>query len=101
MLGSKAATQLRDPLPLTDPLYNQASQRIESVRLRSFARSRLGHLQTPQLRGITINGRLAVIFSREDLSAGLVGQQVDGIVGYAPASATTLMQAIITYAASQ
>jgi hypothetical protein len=31
-----------------------------------------------------IGNRLAVIFSGEDLSVGLVGQPVDGIVGYMP-----------------
>ena len=38
---------------------------------------------------------LAVIFSREDLSAGLVGEPVDGITGYSPASATELMTNIL------
>jgi hypothetical protein len=31
-----------------------------------------------------ISNRLTVIFSGEDLSVGLVGQPVDGIVGYVP-----------------
>ena len=33
---------------------------------------------------MTINGRLAVIFSAEDLTVGMVGHPVDGIVGYSP-----------------
>jgi len=36
-----------------------------------------------------------VIYSREDLSVGLVGQAVDGIVGYSPATATSLMTRIL------
>jgi hypothetical protein len=101
IVGTPAAAQLFEPLPTSHALYNQPSQQIATVKFRSFARSRLGHLLTPQLRGITVDGRLTVVFSREDLCGGLVGQQVDGIVGYAPESATTLMQAIVTYAASR
>ena len=52
----------------------------------------------PQLRGILIGGRLDVIFSREDLSAGLVGEPVDGVMGSTPASATELMSDIVLYA---
>jgi len=52
-------------------------------------------VKTPQLRGIRMNGKLAVVFSREDLSVGLVGQPVDGIVGYDPETATALMSRMI------
>jgi hypothetical protein len=45
-----------------------------------------------------IGGRVAVFFSVEDLSTGLVGQPVDGIYGYEPASATDLMRNMIFYA---
>ena len=55
-------------------------------------------MKGPQLRGIEINGRLAVIFSKEDLSVGLVGQAVDGIVGYTPETATRLMTRIVKFA---
>ena len=46
-----------------------------------------------------INGRLAVIYSREDLSAGMVGETIDGIIGYTPDTATALMTRIILYVA--
>ena len=45
-----------------------------------------------------LNGRDAVYFSAEDLSVGLVGQNVDGIVGYQPDLATTLMERMILLA---
>ena len=45
---------------------------------------------------IQINGRIAIFYSREDL-AGLVGEPVDGVTGYTPASATELMTDIILY----
>ena len=57
-----------------------------------------GSAKMPQLRGITINGRIAVFFSREDLSAGLVGEPVDGIAGYSPATASELMTNLLLYA---
>ncbi len=50
------------------------------------------------MRGITIGGRVAVFYSPEDLSAGIVGEQVDGISGYDPASATQIMTNLILYA---
>jgi hypothetical protein len=36
-----------------------------------------------------------VIYSAEDLSTGLVGQQVDGINGYTPACATEIMRRLV------
>ena len=59
-----------------------------------------GKLNEPRLRGITQNGRVAVFYSREDLSAGLVGEPVDGIIGYTPATATAIMRNILLYAAA-
>ena len=38
-----------------------------------------------------LKDRLAVIYSPEDLSVGLVGQPIDGIVGYEPRTAAALM----------
>ena len=38
------------------------------------------------------------IYSKEDLSVGLVGQPVDGIIGYDPPTATTLMSKVLMYA---
>ena len=38
-----------------------------------------------------LKDRLAVIYSPEDLSVGLVGQPIDGIVGYEPKTASALM----------
>ena len=43
-----------------------------------------GQARCPRVRGINVKGRVAVFYSREDLSAGMVGQPVDGITGYTP-----------------
>ena len=56
------------------------------------------HLTDPRIRAIQRNGRVVVHYSLEDLAAGLVGESVDGINGYSPASATELMEDIVLYA---
>ncbi|MGA2499053.1 MAG: DUF4159 domain-containing protein [Tepidisphaeraceae bacterium] len=71
-----------DTLAVTHPLFRHYD--IKEVEYRAFARRTLGNLKQPRLRGMEIGGRLAVIFSAEDLSAGLVGNYVDGIIGYSP-----------------
>jgi len=95
--GSDSAA-LNEPLPPDAPIYRLKEHALEEVRYRNFARSRMSSTKSPQLRGIRINGRLAVIYSREDLSAGLVGEPMDGITGYTPATATELMTDVILQA---
>jgi hypothetical protein len=71
-----------------------------SVRYRPFAvKTATGLMRSPRLQGITLNGRLAVIYSREDLSVGMVGQTVDGILGYDAESATELTGALLAHTA--
>jgi hypothetical protein len=81
-------------LPMTDPAYTSAFP-ITTVAYRHFARSRIPDLDELTLEGIRLKDRTAVYFSGEDLSAGLVGQQVDGIIGYTPKTATTIMSNIV------
>ena len=92
-----AVGPLKEVIPLQDPLYTAGGYKLKPIVYRSFARSKLGQLRAPQLRGVKQNGRWAVLFSREDLSVGLVGQPVDGIVGYAPDTATELMTRAILF----
>jgi hypothetical protein len=42
----------------------------------------------------------AILYSPEDLSTGLVGQEIDGIVGYTPEAATALVRQILLRAAA-
>jgi hypothetical protein len=65
---------------------------------RKFAAGKLGSLNVPRLRGIEKAGRIRVFYSAEDLSAGLVGEPVDGILGYTPEAATDIMRGIVSYA---
>lgn len=88
------------PLAKDHSIYNSPTP-VE-FEYRSYARKfSNGQLDGPKLIGIEIDGRLAVVFSREDLSAGLVGQRVDGVMGYTPHSATMLMSRILMHSAQQ
>jgi hypothetical protein len=80
-----------------DPVFS-AGGKTSEVAYRAFARRVVGSTRTPRLKGIEVNGRFGVFFSAEDLSEGLVGEAVDGIFGYEPASATNLMRNMVTFA---
>jgi len=76
--------------------------KITDVSYRPFARKTLGQqTNTPLLRGLDMDKRTAVYFSREDLSAGMVGQSVDGIIGYSPATTRQLIQHLLMTLASK
>ncbi|MGA2233163.1 MAG: DUF4159 domain-containing protein, partial [Tepidisphaeraceae bacterium] len=98
-----AAAQLDTPLPIEHPFYMAVRDRIvgRDIAYRLFSRTVLSDLRQPRLRAISIGARAAVYFSAEDLSVGLVGQEVDGIVGYTPALATRLMEKIIDSSVNQ
>jgi hypothetical protein len=82
-----------------NPLYQLDGKPI-AIEYRNYARkTRVGAAKTGRLMGVEVNKRLGVIMSREDLSAGLVGESVDGILGYSPKTATELMTAIVLSAA--
>lgn len=91
-------------LPLGDEVYARPGAKIAAISYRPYAKALLASkLNAPRLRGIAAPGgnsaKLRVFYSREDLSAGLVGQEMDGIVGYSPETATALMRNILLYAA--
>jgi hypothetical protein len=86
------------PLPADHALFSAGGQTLTTFKYREFARRVFGALNSPRLRTIELNGRVAVIYSAEDLSGGLVGQNVDGIIGYDPTTATELMTKIVLYA---
>jgi hypothetical protein len=86
-----------ETLPKEHALFTAGGGTDPEYSYRTFTRKALGRVSGPRLQGMMIKDRLAVIYSREDLSCGLVGQQVDGIVGYTPESATNLMARIIAH----
>lgn len=87
-----------DALDVTHVVYNVPGDKIEKVGWRRFGADRIPDKRRAQLRGMTLAGRTAVFFSREDLSEGIVGEPVDGVQGYDPATATDLMAAMLVYA---
>ncbi len=86
-----------DVIPADNPVYT-ANGGAE-VKYRRIAKSRLGTLHAPRVKGLMRGKRIAVFFSAEDLSTGLVGQPNGGVFGYDPASASKIMADIIKYAA--
>jgi hypothetical protein len=84
-------------LPADSPVYALGDP-IKEVAYRQFARMTLGSLHSPQLRGLKTGDRIGVFFSNEDVAVGLVGQPVDGILGYDPESAAHVVQNILLYA---
>ncbi len=85
---------LNNPLSPKDAIYTSGVPTTE-IRYRRYAKTMLGSMRAPQVKAIQINGRSAVYYSRYDLSAGLVGEPVDGIIGYEPDSCSEIMSGII------
>ena len=97
IFGDDAARELSTPVLASNPLFYLSGGNISDFSFRSFGQNLNGALHGPQLRVMTINHRPAVIYSREDLSAGLVGEPIDGITGYDPATATAIMRNLVIY----
>src|SRR6185437_14130517 len=98
IFGDEATKALGEPLAADSAVYHLPNADISQVRYRLFARKVLvGDLKVPRVKAISIKGRLAVFYSREDLSAGLVGEPVNGILGYEPQSATEIMRNLVLY----
>jgi hypothetical protein len=99
IFGPDVPRQLHLPLFQSNPVFNLPGGAIKEFTFRPYTKKIAGDLQGPQLRVITLHDRPAIYFSREDLSAGLVGENVDGIIGYDPPTATALMRNLIVTAA--
>jgi hypothetical protein len=85
------------PLPPDSPAY-AVGPKLAPVEYRPIERKIVGKLHTPRVRGLEINGRLGVFLSSEDLTCGMVGMPFDGIYGYEPDSATSLMEKLVLFA---
>jgi hypothetical protein len=99
IFGAAAEKGLAEPLPVDFPMYGIPGLVIDQVIYRPFARKFLvGDTKIPRIRGILQDRRVAVFYSREDLSGGMVGEDIDGIYGYSPATATNLMRNLLMFA---
>ena len=81
----------------TSPLY--AVKEIKDFKYRRQTRVRLAGEKSPQLRGVMVGDRLGVVFSREDVTCGLVGCASYACDGYAPQTAYEIMRNAVLMAA--
>ena len=68
------------------------------VTYRKYYLSANGTKHKPDLLGIKIGKRWAVIFSPNDITSGLLGTNTWGILGYTPKSSIALARNIVEYA---
>jgi hypothetical protein len=95
-----AGDALAQPLPTGHDLYaDKDGLPPLTIDYRLDAIQQVGAGREPRLRGIERDGRLAVVYSPLDLSVGLVGMPVAGVIGYAPDTATALVARIVREAA--
>jgi hypothetical protein len=87
------------PLRGFSPVYDVAGMKIEAVGYRQAASALAGSSHRPRLEAVHVADRAAVIFSREDLTSGLMGYPSCTAVGYRPDSAAALMRNIVLYGA--
>jgi hypothetical protein len=85
--------QISEVIPATDPLYQgfKPALKPDDWNYRRFVREGEKRPLGPELKGIKLHGRWAVLFSRRDISNALVGRDVDGVIGYSSDTATTLV----------
>ncbi len=86
------------PIPSGHAIYTRSGSVIEKVSYRRSLRASVADARKPRLRGVLYKGRFAIIFSRDDLTAGLLGYPCWGLRGYEPDSAFELMRNILLYA---
>jgi hypothetical protein len=98
MLGEMFGPSALRRIPPEATIYNMPDMRIEEVRYTRTARIMLPDSR-PGLRGTTIDGRIAVIFSDMDITAGLLGTDACKRVGYSPKSAFEIARNVLLYAA--
>ena len=83
------------PVSVAAKAFTGAGHEVGKLRYRRASNKRLGAQRGPLLEGVTINGRLAVYFSREDLVAGLMGFASGTVDGYRPKEAYNIVRNIL------
>lgn len=96
MLAKTFPNQFITPLAEQSAIYTGEGLGFEAhdnrrVTYSRFAQRQMGQSSDPRLQAITLDGRAAVIYSPEDLTAALAGCEHWGIFGYAPDSARELV----------
>lgn len=85
-------------LPETSPIY-QAPYALEKVRYRRNLATTLppDERTRPRLRAVYQQQRPVILFSREDITAGLVGYPLAGLKGYTPRFAKQLASNLLLH----
>ena len=96
MFGRRAVRALAR----TAPLFNLPNLKIAEVKYRRKARVDRGLQDEPNLRGVALGERIAVVFSKEDLTGGLVGYEAYNCLGYEPETCFALVRNAVLYADS-
>ncbi|HUO10559.1 MAG TPA: DUF4159 domain-containing protein [Phycisphaerae bacterium] len=78
--------------------FSKAATPIEQVEYRKWWVLKNGSLATPRLQYMTLEKRVGVLFSAEDITSGLLGTDTWGISGYTPRSAVALARNIVLFA---
>jgi hypothetical protein len=86
-----------EPLPLDHPLYHSHHD-IKRVEYTARATEDFGTMHAPALSGITLDGRLAVVYSRFDLGNGWEQFPHPYTYGYSDASALAIGTNVIVSA---
>ncbi len=84
-------------LAFSSPLYNVEGSTIKTVNFRQHTRLLMTE-KYPQLYRVMAGGRPAILFSKMDLTAGLVGYPSLAVDGYTPDSAFKIVRNVILYA---
>jgi hypothetical protein len=71
-------------LPSTSRIYSDAVAPLGEIRYRKTTRRRMPSQNGPRLDALYVDGRPAVLLSREDLTGGLLGLRSALIDGYDP-----------------
>ena len=90
-----------ESLASSHPIFRIKNYKILKVSYRRQARKRLGRKRESSLRGVDIKGRLAVIYSREDITTGLLGIPASQCDGYAPKSAFAILRNVLLHVVDQ
>lgn len=98
--SASAELLLRHHIITGEELEGAAS--LERVEYRPYTLNVIGSLDTaPRLRGILVDGRAALLFSRDDLSHAWLAQPRWGVNGYSTSAARSLLRNILLAATAE
>ena len=76
-------------------LYRMPGQAIPKVKYRRRTQMRMMRRTAPNIKAVLVGKRVGVLFSREDITAGLVGYPSFAVDGYDPETAYQIMRNVV------